>query len=150
MPKEASTANSHSTVKDQVVELYEDFEHKVEREVHNPSDSSQSDMLVGKHISGLVITFFILIALALLAVIVGGCDLYPPLEPFEFKLLHNQKRRDSFGVAGCREPPSQQRGRSLRSTASFVVDPESVGDLLRNWTTDNLDESAGLYLPSTQ
>ena|GEM_PF-4072463 len=40
--------------------------------------------------------------------------------------------------------------KSLRSTASFGVDPESVGDPLRNWTTDNLDESAGPYLPSTQ
>lgn len=72
MPREASAADAHSTVKDQIVEMYEDFEHEVEHEVHNPPDSSQSDMLVGKHINGLVITFFILIVLALLAVIVGG------------------------------------------------------------------------------
>ena len=75
MPQEASAADSHATVKDQVVELYEDFEHEVEREVHNPHDSSQSDMLVHKHINGLVITFFILIALALLAAI-GAFAIY--------------------------------------------------------------------------
>jgi hypothetical protein len=71
MPREAAEADSRATVKDQVVELYEDFEHEVEREVHIPHDSSQSDVLVGKHVNGLVITFFTLIALALLAVIVG-------------------------------------------------------------------------------
>jgi hypothetical protein len=59
-------------VKDQAVEMYEDFEHEIEREAHSPHDSSQSDALVRKHINGLIITFFILIALALLAVIVVG------------------------------------------------------------------------------
>jgi hypothetical protein len=72
MPREAFAADAHSTVKDQIVEMYEDFEHEVEHEAHSPHDSSQSDMLVGKHINGLVIAFFILIALALLAVIAGG------------------------------------------------------------------------------
>jgi hypothetical protein len=71
MPREASAADSHVTVKDQVIELYEDFEHEVEREVRSPHDSSQSDVLVHKHINGLVITFFILIALSLLAAIVA-------------------------------------------------------------------------------
>jgi hypothetical protein len=71
MPREASAADSHSTAKDQVVELYEDFEHEAEREVHSPHDSSQSDVLVRKHINGLVITFFILIPIALLAAIAG-------------------------------------------------------------------------------
>jgi hypothetical protein len=71
MPREASAADAHSTVKDQVVELYADFEHEVEREVHSPHDSSQSDVLVRKHINGVAITFFILIALSLLAAIVG-------------------------------------------------------------------------------
>ena len=71
MPREASAAVAHSTVRDQVVELYEDFEHEVEREVHSPHDSSQSDLLVRKHINGLAITFFILIALSMLAAIVG-------------------------------------------------------------------------------
>jgi hypothetical protein len=75
MPREASAADSHSTVKEQVVELYGDFEHEVEREVRSPHDSSQSDVLVHKHINGLVITFFILIALALLAAI-GGYAMY--------------------------------------------------------------------------
>ena len=79
MHKEASATDALATVKDQVVEvkdqvveMYEDFEHEIEREAHSPHDSSQSDMLVRKHINGLVITFFILIALALLAVIVVG------------------------------------------------------------------------------
>jgi hypothetical protein len=71
MPREASAADSRATVKEQAVELYEDFEHEVEREVHSPHDSSQSDLLVRKHINGLAITFFILIALTVLAVIVG-------------------------------------------------------------------------------
>ena len=71
MPREAFAADSHATVKEQVVELCEDFEHEVEREVHSPHDSSQSDLLVRKHINGLAITFFILIALTVLAVIVG-------------------------------------------------------------------------------
>ena len=72
MHKDASATDALATVKDQVVEMYEDFEHEIEREAHSPHDSSQSDMLVRKHINGLVITFFILIALALLAVIVVG------------------------------------------------------------------------------
>jgi hypothetical protein len=69
MPREASAADAHSTVKAQVAELYEDFEHEIVREVHSPHDSSQSDALVRKHINGIVITFFILIALSLLAAI---------------------------------------------------------------------------------
>jgi hypothetical protein len=75
MPREAAEADSHATVKDQVVELYEDFEHEVEREVHSPHDSSQSDVLVRKHINGLVIFFFILIALSVLAAI-GAFAIY--------------------------------------------------------------------------
>jgi hypothetical protein len=69
MPREASAAKSDSTVKDQVVELYEDFGQEVKREVHNPLDSPQGDLLVRKHINGLAIAFFIVIALSLLAVI---------------------------------------------------------------------------------
>jgi hypothetical protein len=72
MPRKASAADAHSTVKDQAVELYEDFEHEAKREVHDPLASTQGDLPVRKHINGVVITFFILIALALLAVIVGG------------------------------------------------------------------------------
>ena len=71
MPREAAEANSHATVKDHVVELYEDFEREAKREVHDPLASTQGDLPVRKHINGLVIAFFILIALALLASIVG-------------------------------------------------------------------------------
>uniref|UniRef100_E6QK28 Uncharacterized protein n=1 Tax=mine drainage metagenome TaxID=410659 RepID=E6QK28_9ZZZZ len=71
MPSDATEANSHATAKDQIVELYEDFEHEVKHEVQSPNDFSQSDVLVQKHINGLVIFFFILIALFVLAAIVG-------------------------------------------------------------------------------
>jgi hypothetical protein len=71
MRREASESDSQATVTDEVVELYQDFEHEVEREAHNPPDSSQSDVLVRKHINGLVIAFFILIALFIVAAIVG-------------------------------------------------------------------------------
>jgi hypothetical protein len=71
MPREASAADSHSTVKDQAVDLYKDLEHEVKHEVHNPLDSSQGDLLVRKHINGLAISFFILIAISVFGVIVG-------------------------------------------------------------------------------
>jgi hypothetical protein len=72
MPREPSATDANETVKDQAVEMFEDFEHEIEPEAHSPHDSSQSDVLVRKHVVGLVITFFILIALALLAVVVVG------------------------------------------------------------------------------
>ena len=72
MPTEPSAKDAHETVKDEIVELYEDFEQEIEREAHSPHDSSQSDKLLGKHINGVVIAFFILIALVLLAVVVVG------------------------------------------------------------------------------
>jgi hypothetical protein len=71
MPRQASAPDSHATVKAQAVDLYQDFEHEVEREAHSPHDSSQSDVLVRKHINGLVIAFFILIPLLVLAAIAG-------------------------------------------------------------------------------
>jgi hypothetical protein len=71
MTREASAADSDSTVKDQVVDLYENFEREVKREAHNPLASSQGDLVVRKHINGVAITFFILIALSVLAAIVG-------------------------------------------------------------------------------
>ena len=71
MPREASAVESHTTVKDQVVELYQDLEREVKHEVHNPLDSSQGDLLVRKHINGLAISFFILIAISVFAAIVG-------------------------------------------------------------------------------
>jgi len=71
MPRVASAADSHSTVKDQVIELYTDLEREVKHEVHNPLDSSQGDLLVRKHINGLAISFFILIVLSVFGAIVG-------------------------------------------------------------------------------
>ena len=71
MPRETSSEQSPSTVKDQAVELYEDFKDEVKREAHDPLDSSQGDLLVRKHLNGVAISFFVLIALALLVAIVG-------------------------------------------------------------------------------
>jgi hypothetical protein len=75
MTREASAADSHSTVNDQVVELYEDLKHEIEREVHNPLAPSQGDLVVRKHVNGLTITFFILISLSVL-VAIGVYALY--------------------------------------------------------------------------
>jgi hypothetical protein len=61
----------HPTVKEQVVDLYTDLAHEIEREVAEPHDSSQSDLLVQKHVTGVSISLFILISLFLLAVIAG-------------------------------------------------------------------------------
>jgi hypothetical protein len=75
MSTQASAEESHATVKDQVVELYQDVKHEVQSEIHNPLDSPQGDLLVRKHVNGLAITLFILIALAVLAAI-GGYAMY--------------------------------------------------------------------------
>ena len=115
MPREAAEADSHATVKDQVVELYEDFEHEVEREVHSPHDSSQSDMLVGKHLYSDCASF------------VGGdrgdCDLFSPLTLFEFKLLQIQNRRASPSFSGCGRPWARWEARSLRLTEVLALTP---------------------------
>ena len=75
MSTQASAEDSHATVKDQVVELYQDVKHEVQSEIPNPLDSPQGDLLVRKHVNGLAITLFILIALAVLAAI-GGYAMY--------------------------------------------------------------------------
>jgi hypothetical protein len=71
MPKDASALDSHSSAKEQVVELYKDVKQEVKFEAHNPLDAAPGDMLVRKHVNGLAITFFILISLSLLVAIVG-------------------------------------------------------------------------------
>ena len=71
MPEEISAADTHTSVKEQVVEFYEDFKQEVKREAHNPLASSQGDLLVRKHLNGLVISFFVLIAVSLTVMIVG-------------------------------------------------------------------------------
>jgi len=67
---EEVTAQHHPTVKEQVVELFDDLGHEAEREIHSPHDLSQSDNLVKKHIDGLAITFFVLVALFLVGAII--------------------------------------------------------------------------------
>src|ERR1700685_83412 len=51
MPREAFAPDSHSTVKDQVVDLYKDFEHEVKLEANNPIESPQGDLPVRKHVT---------------------------------------------------------------------------------------------------
>ena len=65
------TAEPNPSVKEQVADLFQDLEHEIEREVAVPHDSSQSDVLVQKHVTGLAISFFVLIALFLVAAIAG-------------------------------------------------------------------------------
>ncbi len=66
-----ASAEQHHSVKEQVVDLFQDLEHEVERETSPAHDSSQSDVLVRKHVTGLAVSFFVLIALFLLAAIVA-------------------------------------------------------------------------------
>jgi hypothetical protein len=70
MPIEETTVEPHPTVKEQVTELSRDMEHEAKGEIHRPHDLSQSDNVVKKHISGLAISFFVLIALFLVGVII--------------------------------------------------------------------------------
>jgi hypothetical protein len=65
------SAEEHQTAKEQIVELYKDLEQEVEREASPAHDSSQSDLLVKKHVTGLAVSFFVLIAVFLLAAIVA-------------------------------------------------------------------------------
>ncbi len=66
---ELNSNGNHASVKEQVAGLYKDLAHEVEREVAPPHDSSQSDSLVQKHVTGISITFFVLISLFLAAAI---------------------------------------------------------------------------------
>jgi hypothetical protein len=65
------STEQHRSVKEQAIDLFQDLEQEVEREVSPAHDSSQSDLLVKKHVTGLAISFFILIGIVLLAVIAG-------------------------------------------------------------------------------
>jgi hypothetical protein len=65
------STEQHHSAKDQVVELFQDLEHEVEREASPAHDSSQSDMLVKKHVTGLAVSFFVLISVFLVAAIVA-------------------------------------------------------------------------------
>jgi hypothetical protein len=67
----------HASVKNQAAELIDDVKSEVKHEVNRihtvrePVDSSQSDHVVRRHVAGLSITFFFVIALFLLTVIAG-------------------------------------------------------------------------------
>jgi hypothetical protein len=70
-------AEPHPSVKDQASEMVQDIQSEVTHEVKRihaakePVDPSQSDHVVRRHVAGLSITFFIGIALFLLAAIAG-------------------------------------------------------------------------------
>ena len=65
------STGQHHGVKEQVVDLFKDLEHEVEREASHAHDSSQSDVLVKKHVTGLAVSFFVLISVFLVAAIVA-------------------------------------------------------------------------------
>ena len=69
MATDPITPSAHP-VKDQAVELFHDLEHEAEHELRHPRDLSGADNIVKKHIDGLAIAFFVLIALFLAGVIV--------------------------------------------------------------------------------
>lgn len=73
--------DEHKSVKEQAAELADDIVSEVKHEVHNirytkePVDATQSDVLVQRHVTGLAISLFVLIAVILL-IAIGGIALY--------------------------------------------------------------------------
>jgi hypothetical protein len=61
----AITSRQHQGIQGQLGEFFADLGHEIQRETH--MDSSQSDMVVQRHVSGLVIAMFSLVAVLLLA-----------------------------------------------------------------------------------
>jgi hypothetical protein len=68
-------AEPHASVKDQATDMVNDVKSEVKHEVRQihaakePVDPSQSDHVVRRHVTGLSITFFVLIGLFLVAAI---------------------------------------------------------------------------------
>jgi hypothetical protein len=71
------TSPSRASVKDQAQDLIQDVKSEVKHEVSRiqagkePVDSSQSDHVIRRHVAGLSIWFFLVIALFLIAAIAG-------------------------------------------------------------------------------
>lgn len=72
-----SISETTRTVKQQTGDMVGDVAGEVKHEVHNiryakePVDPTQSDHVVRRHVAGLSISFFVMIALFLVAVIAG-------------------------------------------------------------------------------
>jgi hypothetical protein len=72
-----SIGETTKNVKQQTGDMVSDITDEVKHEVHNiryvkePVDPTHSDKLVRRHVTGLSISFFVLIALFLVAVIAG-------------------------------------------------------------------------------
>ncbi len=83
---------SHTTIRDQIIYLAEDLEDEVKRETRAVPDSSLSDMLVQRHVTGLAVSFFILIALFLLLAM-GAIAFYG------YRWLGSRSTGGSVGIA---------------------------------------------------
>jgi hypothetical protein len=71
MTTAASATHPHEPIRTQLKEFFLDFEHELERETLPAHDSSQADLVVRKHVDGLAIALFSLVALFLLGAIVA-------------------------------------------------------------------------------
>jgi hypothetical protein len=77
MDTENRKTEPHESIADQASNMVDDISSEVKHEasrihaVKEPVDSSQSDHVVRRHVTGLSITFFALIGLFLIAVIAG-------------------------------------------------------------------------------
>jgi hypothetical protein len=69
MTSAASATHTHPSVKELVTDFFADVEHELERETLPSHDSSQADLVVRKHVDGLVIFLFSFVVLFLLAAI---------------------------------------------------------------------------------
>jgi hypothetical protein len=72
-----SISDTSKNIKQQTGSMVDDIASEVKHEVHNiryvkePVDPTQSDQVVRRHVTGISISFFILIAIFLVAVIAG-------------------------------------------------------------------------------
>jgi hypothetical protein len=77
MSTEETSQDSNKSVTKQAGEMVDDIASEIKHEVHSirsakkPVDPTQSDVVVRKHVTGISISFFLLIALFLLAALVG-------------------------------------------------------------------------------
>jgi hypothetical protein len=71
MTSAATATHTHPSIKEQVKDFVLDIEQELERETLPPHDSSQADLVVRKHVDGLAIAFFSLVALFLLGAMIA-------------------------------------------------------------------------------
>lgn len=111
-----------------------------------PHDSSQSDVLVRKHINGLAITFFIPIAPSLLAAILGYAISIRYWRYSDSSFMHSKEARWSW-LFWLRQTHGRATGKKLEVDCEFGADSGSVDGLLRGWATNNLDKITDAQLP---